>query len=368
MKKYLAIIGTTYPEIHGATKVTDFFYENTKKHKLNILNYRYRSYLNPRKKDIYNTLFIESKLAKLLSFFTISIRLFKDIKKINALYIQENGGFGKIYDIYFLIFFLLFRKRCFYCNHTYKKIIKYDFLTKVIQLLSSFGIKNIFLNKKEADKFIKKYGNIDFIVISNSVFIKKPTIKKRHLKKNKSLKFGLISNLNKSKGLDLFIDIAKKSSIAMKKWEFHLAGPVVNKKEYYLNEIQSLKNIKYYGPIYDSNQKQVFYQNLDFFIFFTTYKNESEPLVVLESTSNGCIPIVYNQGSLSELVPEKKLILKKRIDIFPTFKSLVEDIILNNELEILSSKSRDHFKTLKINSEKNMESLMLEIKTILNED
>ena len=48
------------------------------------------------------------------------------------------------------------------------------------------------------------------------------------------------------------------------------------------------------------------------------------------------------------------------------FKSLVEDIIFNNELEILSSKSSDHFKTLKINSEKNMESLMLELKAILN--
>ena len=67
LKKYLAIIGTTYPEVHGATKVTDFFYKTTQIYKLNVLNYRYKSYLNPNKKDRINTLIVESKLAKFLS-------------------------------------------------------------------------------------------------------------------------------------------------------------------------------------------------------------------------------------------------------------------------------------------------------------
>ena len=40
----------------------------------------------------------------------------------------------------------------------------------------------------------------------------------------------------------------------------------------------------------------------------------------------------------------------------------------NNELEILSLKSLNHFKTLKINSEKSMENFILEIKEILNEN
>ena len=57
------------------------------------------------------------------------IKLFKDIKKLNALYIQENGGLGKIYDIYFLIFFLVFKKSHTSLNSSKKaSILKKFFL------------------------------------------------------------------------------------------------------------------------------------------------------------------------------------------------------------------------------------------------
>ena len=114
--------------------------------------------------------------------------------------------------------------------------------------------------------------------------------------------------MTKEKGLDIFLNIAQKSLKEKNLWEFELAGPLLKNKNFYLNKINSLKNINYYGPILEENKKRKFFNNVDFFIFLTSHKDESEPLVILEALSNGCIPISFNRGSIAELMPNSKCI------------------------------------------------------------
>ena len=92
------------------------------------------------------------------------------------------------------------------------------------------------------------------------------------------MKFGLISNLTKDKGLDQFINFATYSLENDKSWKFFLAGPIMKNKRFYLKRINNLPNLDYFGSINNEKEKILFYQNLDFFIFLTTYINESEPL------------------------------------------------------------------------------------------
>ncbi len=362
MKKFIAIVGTSYPEIHGATNVTEFFTNILKNNEINILRLSYKNYFFIPNA---NTSFLEAKLSKFISFIGIYLNILRNIKSINALYLQENSGFGKIYDISFLILFIIFRKKCFYHNHTYNKIKRYDLNTKVIQFISKFGVKNIFQSRTEAKNFIRIYGKIKYTIISNSVFIKTPQQHQRKFAKNKQINFGLISNLNKFKGLDLFIKIAQDSATDNNPWFFHLAGPIIEQKNYYLKKIHLTKKIKYHGPIFNPKQKESFYQNIDFFIFLSSYKKESEALVMLEAISNGCVPIVYDQGQLGNLVGEKKLIIPKDIDPYLYIKNLIRDISFNNELENLSSKSINLFNNLKINSQNNLKEIVKEIKDVL---
>ena len=364
MKKYLAIIGSSYPEMSGATNITELFLKNARIKGLNIIRFKYKISLYTEKR---NSSIFESKLSKLISFIQIYRNLVPYLKNINAAYIQENSGLGKIYDISFMLLFIVQGKNCFYHNHGYKKINKYDFFAKITQLLSPYGIKNIFQTELEAKNFIKIYGHTNYTIISNSIFIKSPEKRIRKLLNNGYYKFGLISNLNKAKGLDSFIEIAQNALLANNKWSFHLAGPILKKKDYYIDQIRNTKNIKYYGPIFDSIEKENFYQNIDFFIFLSTYKHESEALVILESISNGCIPIVYDQGQVASLTPDKKLIIPKGLKVYPILKNLVKDIDNKNKFLILSNKSIELFEKLKKKSQENMSELIIEIKKILQE-
>ena len=364
MSKYLAVIGTSYPEIHGATNVTEFFCSNAKKYNLKILRFTYKNYFF-KKKNYFNYSIYESKIARFFSFMRIFINLIFKVRSIGAAYIQENAGLGKLYDLCFLTFFLMHHKKCFYHNHTYKKINNYDILTKIIQTLSRFGIKNIFQSKVETNRFISLYGHLDYIIISNSVFLEKNKINLKPNIKNKKINFGFLSNLNRAKGLDKYINIARKALNDKKNWDFFLAGPITESKDFYLEQIKSLKNIKYNGPINKIIKKNIFYQNIDFFVFLSTYKNESEALVMLEAISNGCIPIVFDQGTVAELVPEKKLIIKNNFEFYNSFVNLVEGIIQENQLELLSKSSLIHFEKIKEKSQANLANLYLEIKKFL---
>ena len=364
MKKYLAIIGTSYPERSGATNITELFLKNAQINGLNIIRFKYKISFYKEKRN--NSIF-ESKLSKFTSFIKIYIILIPYLKNINAAYIQENSGLGKIYDISFMLLFLVLKKKCFYHNHGYKKINRYDIFAKITQLFSAYGMKNIFNTELEAKNFIRIYGHTNYTIISNSIFIKSPEKRIRKTLNNGYYKFGLISNLNKAKGLDLFIEIAQNALLENNKWSFHLAGPILQKKNYYKDQIRNTKNIKYYGPIFDSKEKENFYQNLDFFIFLSTYKHESEALVILESISNGCIPIVYNQGQVASLTPDKKLIIPNGFKVYPILNNLVKDIENKNELLSLSNESINLFRKLKKKSQENMSELMIEIKKILQE-
>ena len=98
MKNYLAIIGTFHPKIDGATNITELFYLKTKRYKINTLIFKYHSFRTDDKKFL-----IISRIFKFFSFLKIIIGVFLNIRSIKRVYIQENGGYGKIYDIIFFI-------------------------------------------------------------------------------------------------------------------------------------------------------------------------------------------------------------------------------------------------------------------------
>jgi hypothetical protein len=101
-KKYLGIIGTALPELHGATKVTEYFYEFAKNYDLKVKRYIYKNYFISKNKLTLNIFKVESRLSKLLSFLKICIVLPFHIKDLNVIYIQENAGLGKLFDIFLL--------------------------------------------------------------------------------------------------------------------------------------------------------------------------------------------------------------------------------------------------------------------------
>ncbi len=356
MERYLLIVGTG--EFSGAGKITKYFKSFISTKKINILSLLYIK--NAHQKKFFNDKYLQAaKFYKFFYFFKIIFTIIKRNNQIKAVYLQENAGLGKIYDISLIFICKFYKKICFYHNHSSGKYIKYDLLTKIIQKISNYTVRNIFLNKKEALNFKKIYGKLEkYYYISNSIFIKdiKSCEERNHLSKN--LSFGLLSNLTKEKGLDKFLDFARYSFVKNKSWKFFLAGPLMRKKKYYLEEISKLPNLRYLGPINNEKSKSKFYKKVDFFLFLSTYFHESEPLVLLEAISHGTIPIVFNRGSISDLIFSKDLIIDNNFNYLSSIKNVVEDLILDDNLKKLSLNSFKKFLKIRKSSQSQFNKLI----------
>jgi len=362
LERYLLIVGTG--EFSGAGKITKYFKSFISTKKINILSLLYIK--NAHQKKFFNDKYLQAaKFYKFFYFFKIIFTIIKRNNQIKAIYLQENAGLGKIYDILLMFICNFYKKNCFYHNHSSGKYIKYDLLSKIIQKISNYRIRHIFLNKKEGRNFIEKYGKLKkYYYISNSIFIKdiKSCQERNNLSKN--LSFGLLSNLTEEKGLDKFLNFAKYSFLNKKSWKFYLAGPIMRKKKYYLEIISKLPNLKYLGSIYSEKSKSKFYKKVDFFLFLSSYLHESEPLVLLEAISHGTIPIVFNRGSISDLVFSKELIIDNNSNYLLSINNLVEDFIRNNQLKNLSLNSFKKFLKIRKKSQSQFNKLIKELKSL----
>ena len=362
MKKYLFIIGVD--EYCGAGTITECFKNFAKSKNIDTLSFSYIKSLKQKEFLDYNFLQV-SKFYKFLYYTKIFFIIITKSNQLKAVYLQESAGLGKIYDIFIMLICTLNKKICFYHNHSSGKYIRYDFFSKIIQKISKYKVRHIFLSQKEALKFVNLYGDLGkHYCISNSIFITKNKNHKKINKLSNKFSFGLLSNLSKEKGLDQFLKIAQYALKKNKLWEFYLAGPITFRQKHYLNQISKLSNTTYLGPIYDVKKKSLFYRNIDFFLFLSSYFHESEPLVILEAISNGSIPIVFDRGSISDLVFSKELIIDANANTFLSVNNIVKNIKNKNELNELSLKSFKKYQKIRAKSYSQLNRLIKDIRSL----
>ena len=117
---------------------------------------------------------------------------------------------------------------------------------------------------------------------------------------------GLLSNLAAEKGLDLAIDTcaaARRAGLAVR---LVLAGPAVGTEaEDSIRQAKAVLGdaLDYRGAV-AGEAKRRFFEDIDVFLFPTLYRNEAQPLVVLEAMSFGRPVIVNDRGYTRELVGE----------------------------------------------------------------
>jgi glycosyltransferase involved in cell wall biosynthesis len=117
------------------------------------------------------------------------------------------------------------------------------------------------------------------------------------------LKVGFLSNLSNAKGLDDFIGLAEASAARGLPWRFVMAGPFENgrTRHVYAPRLGALPNLEYIGPVY-AEAKSAFLQGIDIFVFPTRYRNEAEPLVILEALSHGRPVIAFDRGCIAGML------------------------------------------------------------------
>jgi glycosyltransferase involved in cell wall biosynthesis len=276
-----------------------------------------------------------------------------------AVYISLNSNKGLILNILLVLVARLKGSKLYLHYHAYDHIRR---KSKVLYWLTKLAGKNachIVLGETMA-KDLRQCTDfeLDTCIVNNSKLINLNSFAEKP--RSSFIKIGHLSNLTQEKGLTDTIDVAiyLKDFFSIK---LYLAGPTTS--EYVQEEISRAKevlgeNIEYLGPLY-GEAKDKFYSEIDYFIFPSQYKNEAEPLVVLEALSAGIPVIASNIGCISDDIDSTGGISLSMDENFkPNVKHYLSQIEHENKYFQASINAKNRFLELLMTSQDQLELLV----------
>lgn len=352
MKK-IGIIGQFPPPIHGLSKALDTLYKSELKTKYELVKFD----ITDNKKFI-NILFniIRSDLD--IYYLTISQSKFGNIRDLIILKIIENkrkksiihlhgGGFRNVFEEEFSRFQKKINRRIL--GRVDRAIVLGDTLRHVFDTI--IDQKKIFIVKNCVD---------NECVLNNIRFNNKLNI---FIKKEK-LNILYLSNFIEDKGYKEVLKLAnyfnKKNN---NKFRFIFAGKFFCEKDRqeFFNYIRDNKLgnlITYKGVVY-GKEKISLIESSDYFILLTKYKNEGQPISIIEAAINGVRIVTTDHAGIKDILKESEMIIydKKNINISKIY----------NDLN-LEYKNRENIKRILIENREKLKNEFSEKKYLISID
>jgi glycosyltransferase involved in cell wall biosynthesis len=156
-------------------------------------------------------------------------------------------------------------------------------------------------------------------ILSNACFLAPDKSNAQPASQGASLRIGYISNITAEKGIFTFLDVIAAAHAAGLVVEADIAGPLDPAIERPFEErIAGLGGVRYRGPVYEQ-AKTEFFGRLDVLLFPSLYRNEAEPLVILEALRQGVPVIAYARGCIGCMLPNQAGLIVPETGIFSTY-------------------------------------------------
>lgn len=348
MKKKVGIIGQFPPPIHGLSKALDTLYNsylnkefdftkiditNNKKFLNNLLKIMFS------KLDLYYLTISQSKFGNIRDL--IMIKLIQ-LKKKKIIIHLHGGGFRNILDDEF---------------GNFQKKLNYKILSKVdAGIVLGESLRYIFEGIIPNDKvYVVKNCVDDEFVISDEEFNEKLIA----LENKKEFKILYLSNFIEDKGYKEVLQLAKLVKEKNdNRFKFIFAGKFFNesdKNEFFeYIDNNNLNSIVSYRGIIGGNDKLNTLKESDFFILLTRYKNEGQPISIIEAAANGLKIISTNHAGIGDILANNYMICvdknnielqKILIDIDENYKnrSSFIDCIIESRKNTLNNFSESNY-------------------------
>ena len=348
MKKKVGIIGQFPPPIHGLSKALDTLYNsylnkefdftkiditNNKKFLNNLLKIMFS------KLDLYYLTISQSKFGNIRDL--IMIKLIQ-LKKKKIIIHLHGGGFRNILDSEF---------------GNFQKKLNYKILSKVdAGIVLGESLRYIFEGIIPNDKvYVVKNCVDDEFVISDEEFNEKLIA----LENKKEFKILYLSNFIEDKGYKEVLQLAKLVKEKNdNRFKFIFAGKFFNesdKNEFFeYIDNNNLNSIVSYRGIIDGNDKLNTLKESDFFILLTRYKNEGQPISIIDAAANGLKIISTNHAGIGDILANNYMICvdknnielqKILIDIDENYKnrSSFIDCIIESRKNTLNNFSESNY-------------------------
>lgn len=216
-----------------------------------------------------------------------------------TLYLALSGGRRQILDLAFLLLARVAGAATFIHHHSFAYINKTSWLTRAVVRVNP-AATHIVLGPKMGQGLEAVYGPMRTHIVSNAIFagVKPASQREAH----EGITLGFMSNITAEKGVFEFLDVCREATARGLPIRGVLAGPLVGEIAAEFNAaIVDLPNVEYIGPVY-GEQKAAFFHRVDYFLFPTKYRNEAEPVVLLEALSNGIPVISRDRGCIADML------------------------------------------------------------------
>lgn len=217
----------------------------------------------------------------------------------SAFYIGCDGGLGLAYTIALSMAAGLRGYPLYIHHHSYAYINASRMLMAILLAVTGPQTVHICLCETMASALSRRYGRrLRSAIVANSAFV--PTQTTILPRSTGTLRIGLLSNLNNSKGLDVFLDLARRAIASGLDVGAVLAGPATSDQAgeaIARAEAELGPRLDYRGSVHDA-AKQQFFRDIDIFVFPTRYVNEAQPTVIFEAFSYGVPVLAVDRGCI----------------------------------------------------------------------
>lgn len=258
----------------------------------------------------------------------VPILLFGRHRSGDSLYMSVSGGLGQLYEVVIVACARLRGLRVYVHHHSFAYLDSRSLVSQLLFRIAGRSAVHIALSRRMAEHLKRLYRVRRAVPVSNTVFL--PASQTADVSNRTELRaLGLMSNLSLEKGLFEFLELAadmRRKGLPVKAL---LAGPFQDAatEEQAQVRVSETDSVEYLGPQADK-EKEIFFSNIDVFVFPTSYQNEAEPVVVHEAMSRGLPVIAFGRGCIPEMVgPGSGLVINPGEPFGPPALAKIEEWI-----------------------------------------
>ncbi len=220
----------------------------------------------------------------------------------DRLYLSVSGGIGQIFEIILVALARMKGMDLFMHHHSFAYLKSRKAYTQILMSTAGSSSLHITLSGRMAEQLRLIYSVPQTVSVSNAVFCNHNEIPVNKTCSNIRT-LGFISNISAQKGVFDFLNLMSYVESNSLPIQAKMAGPFHDSRieRTVFKRLAELQNVDYVGPKY-GRQKDDFFKQIDALVFPTRYRNEAEPLVVLEAMSYGIPIIAYGRGCIPEIV------------------------------------------------------------------
>jgi glycosyltransferase involved in cell wall biosynthesis len=291
----LLFVGLFPPPVDGQRLMTQSVYERICERVPEVVRY-----------DVDHSFhWLNRQLAKLVAAASTSISLMRDrAKGYSVLYLAPHSGGLLLLSC----LIALVARGCGFAlaahYHSYLNMSRRSRLMAAFIAICGPRALHIVLAPPMAHDLQRYYPAVKRVaVLSNCGFIDPHSSNERRVD-GRRLRLGHLSNLSAEKGLGAVLDCVHELRRKGVGVELLLAGPPESQEADQMIKSAQTElgdSLRYLGRL-EPDEVRRFYQDIDIFLFPTTYRHEAEPLVIIDAIASGVPVIATNRGCIDYLL------------------------------------------------------------------